>query len=264
MSTGKGWDTLAHYQRLASGYDRNWSHSEEFLNWMSRRIIETASITATDHIADLGCGTGLFARRILDLVHPARPIACIDPSGPMLDQLPKARGLRPIQASAQQLVARAPVGDLIAPGELDVIVLKESVHHIPAAERAATLAGLAELLAPGGRILVVMLPTRIEYPLFSTALRRFEELQPDPADIEGYLRAAGLSTRLTYDGFGLELPKDRYLSMVRERYMSLLSMFDDDELEAGIAEIDREHPEPVLRFADRFAFVLGMRNRRTS
>jgi hypothetical protein len=65
---------------------------------------------------------------------------------------------------------------------------------------------------------------------------------------------------LTYAGFELELPKERYLAMVRERYLSLLSMFDDDELEAGIAEIDREHPEPVLRFEDRFAFVLGVRD----
>jgi len=45
--------------------------------------------------------------------------------------------------------------------------------------------------------------------------------------------------------------------MVRHRYMSLLSKFDDAELENGINEIEREHPEEVLEFDDRFAFVLG-------
>jgi hypothetical protein len=96
------------------------------------------------------------------------------------------------------------------------------------------------------------------YPLFAAALRRFEELQPDPAGIEAHLGAAGLSTHLTYEAFELEIPKDRYLSMVRDRYMSLLSTFDDEEIAAGADEIDRQHPEPVLRFVDRFAFVLGV------
>jgi hypothetical protein len=45
--------------------------------------------------------------------------------------------------------------------------------------------------------------------------------------------------------------------MVRSRHMSLLSEFDDAELENGIGEIEREHPEEVLEFDDRFAFVLG-------
>jgi len=47
------------------------------------------------------------------------------------------------------------------------------------------------------------------------------------------------------------------MAMVRDRHMSLLSKFDDAELENGISEIEREHPEQVLEFDDRFAFVLG-------
>jgi hypothetical protein len=177
----------------------------------------------------------------------------------MLAQLPDDPGLRALCASAEQLAAGTVGRDVIPAGAIDVLIVKEAVHHIPQSNRASVLAGLAGLLAPGGRLLVVMLPTTLEYPLFDAALRRFEELQPDPRGIEAHLGAAGLSAHLTYDGFELEIPKDRYLSMVRERYMSLLSMFDDDEIEAGIGEIDREHPQPVLRFADRFAFVLGVR-----
>ncbi len=41
--------------------------------------------------------------------------------------------------------------------------------------------------------------------------------------------------------------------------MSLLATFDDVEIEAGLAEIDRRHTEKILSFPDRFAFVLGAR-----
>jgi hypothetical protein len=47
--------------------------------------------------------------------------------------------------------------------------------------------------------------------------------------------------------------------MTRARYMSLLSTFSDSEIEKGIEEMRAAHPEPVLVFPDRFAFVLGRR-----
>jgi hypothetical protein len=73
------------------------------------------------------------------------------------------------------------------------------------------------------------------------------------------MRDAGLAATVSYRTFPLEIPKARYLAMVRERYMSLLSTFDDAELEAGVAEIEACHPGPVLSFPDRFAFVRGVR-----
>lgn len=226
---------------------------------MTGRIVAAASITRRDRIADVGCGTGLFAHRIFQRVQPTEPIACVDPSAAMLAQLPDDPGLRPLRVAAEQLASAAVTREALPAGDVDVVVMKEAVHHILEPDRATTLAGLAELLTPGGRLLVVMLPTTLGYPLFGAALRRFEELQPDPAGIEAHLGAAGLSTHLTYDAFELEIPKDRYLSMVRDRYMSLLSTFDDEEIAAGADEIDRQHPEPGLRFVDRFAFVLGVR-----
>ncbi|MFD7505354.1 hypothetical protein [Streptomyces sp. NPDC059850] len=57
----------------------------------------------------------------------------------------------------------------------------------------------------------------------------------------------------------LRLERERYLAMVRSRYMSVLSTFSDEELDAGIEEIRARHPEPEFVFADRFAFVLGVR-----
>jgi hypothetical protein len=57
----------------------------------------------------------------------------------------------------------------------------------------------------------------------------------------------------------LAIPKQRWLAMVADRYMSLLAKFDDQQLRAGIAEIDARHPGPILEFDDRFAFVFARR-----
>ncbi|MFG3102861.1 class I SAM-dependent methyltransferase [Streptomyces sp. NPDC048182] len=223
---------------------------------MSGRIAEALRLDSTDRIADIGSGTGLFAKEVAGQLCPRHPILCVDPSEAMLGGLgdPLPSGLAPVVASAEDVAegrARLPYE------ELDAIWLKESVHHVT--DQAGTLHGLADRLAPAGRLLIVMLPATIRYPLFEAALARFAELQPDPAVIEGHLREAGLDTRITHVEHELRIDRDRYLDMVRARYMSLLSTFTDSELREGVEEMRAAHPEPELIIPDRFAFVLGRR-----
>jgi SAM-dependent methyltransferase len=247
-------DEAAHYERLAAGYDANWAYSPAYITWMTGQIIKHAGIHAGAAVADIGCGTGLYSRGLATV---ARLVACTDPSQAMLDQLPADPVLVPVLASAQDVAsgrAQLPVSPL------DAIIMKEAIHHVPAAERTETLRGLAGLLRPGGRLLVVMLPTKIGYPLFQAALGKFEQDQPDPLDVAVMLTDSGLTARVAYEEYELAIPKARYLAMVRDRYMSLLSAFTDDEIEHGITEIRQGHPEEVLEFTDRFAFIYGTRS----
>jgi SAM-dependent methyltransferase len=243
--------TRSHYGRLAATYDQNWASNPEFIPWMSDRIQDRLKISTGQAAADIGCGTGLYAR---GLAAHAAVVACADPSPAMLAQLPADSRLIPVTASAEDLAA----GRATLPHDrYDAILLKESLHHVPPASRPAVITGLARLLRPGGRMLVVMLPAHISYPLFPEALELFESRQPDPAAITALMHAAGLRTELTHDSFPLTFPVPRYLQMVRDRYMSLLAEFTGPQIEAGIARIRRDHRGEQITFTDTFAFILG-------
>lgn len=249
-------DVRDHYDGLAAEYDEHWVYGPEYIPWMSSRIAEALTLSPDDRIADIGSGTGLFAREVARQIQPRHPILCVDPSKAMLRGLgiPPPPALTPVVASAEDIAE----GRTRLPYEqLDAMWLKESVHHVT--DQARTLRGLADRLAPGGRLLVVMLPATIQYPLFTAALARFKELQPDPVVIQGHLCRAGLETRLDHVEHELRINRDRYLGMVRARYMSLLSTFSDSEIEKGIEEMRAAHPEFELVFPDRFAFILGRR-----
>ncbi len=241
--------TRDHYARLAATYDENWAYSPAYLEWMTGCIRQQLDLTGTDLVADIGCGTGLYARRLAEY---AQMVVCAEPSAPMLAQVPRDDRLIPVAASAEDLAA----GRVKLPCEgYDAILLKEVLHHVQ--DRAGVVAGLTRLLRPGGRMLVVMLPAEISYPLFEAALQAFTDQQPDPAEIAQDMRDAGLRAEVTLQHFPLRFKTERYLQMVRNRYMSLLSMFDDKELEAGAAEIRLAHPEDEVEFTDTFAFVRG-------
>lgn len=246
-------DAAGHYARLAATYNQYWMYDRSHIEWMTRRIVEHAAIQAGDVVADIGCGTGLYSH---GLAAAAGQVICVDPSRAMLSQVPDEASLVRVLGSAQD-VSSGRVALPIAP--LDVVVVKQSLHHVPGGERALTLRGLAGLLRSGGRIVVVMLPTRIRYPLFRQALEKYERDHPDPDHVMAMLADAGLETRMLYEEYWLKIPKEQYLLMVRDRYMSLLSNFSDDELEQGIAEIDNRYRDEVLEFADRFAFIYGLR-----
>jgi SAM-dependent methyltransferase len=253
MTSSHGDGTRAHYGRLAASYDQNWAYSPAYITWMTRCILDRATTGPRQVVADIGCGTGLYSRQ---MAAAGATVICADPSQAMLDQLPGDPALVPARASAQDIAERR----VALPAQrLDAIVIKEAIHHVPASDRPAVLNGLAELLAPGGRIVIAMLPAQISYPLFTAALQRFESLQPDPADVAEMLSGAGLETELTYDSYALTFEKDRYLAMVRDRYMSLLASFTDAELERGITEIRERFPGDRLEFPDRFAFIRGIR-----
>lgn len=242
-------ETQAHYDRLAPVYDQNWAYSPDFLEWMSECILSRLRLRSGDQVLDMGCGTGLYARR---LAQHTESVICVDSSARMLEQIPDDPRLVAVQASAEDLVVGSPV---LPVDRFEAILVKEAIHHVT--ERGAVIAGLARLLAPGGRLLVVMLPTRIDYPLFEAAHERFTELQPDPEEIATAMADASLAVELSYEEFPLAFPTERYLAMVRDRYMSLLSTFDDDEIAAGVDEIRRRYPGERVEFKDRFAFVLG-------
>jgi hypothetical protein len=106
---------------------------------------------------------------------------------------------------------------------------------------------------------VVTLPRRLEYPLFTAALDRFAEHQPEPDDIASAMRDAGLDVTLDHDTFTVTVNAGHYAHLVARRWMSVLSTFDDEELTAGLEEMRTRNVAGELTFPDRFAFVFGRR-----
>jgi ubiquinone/menaquinone biosynthesis C-methylase UbiE len=243
----------AHYERLAARFDRNWEYSDAFLEWMTGEIVEDLAPAPGNVIADIGAGTGLYGTRLLGSLGGPATLICMDPSAAMLEQVRPRQGVRTVVSDATSAPAalRALGYDLV-----DRILIKEAVHHFRNAR--SDLAGLAAVLPPGGRLLVAMLPPTVVYPLFQSALERFEALQPHHDTIAAALRDADLDVSLRIASFSLEIPCDRYREMVAERYLSLLSSFTDEELAAGLSEMDSRRPaDGIYRFEDRFAFVSG-------
>jgi|TARA_B100002003_G_scaffold196264_1_gene186397 predicted methyltransferase len=119
-------------------------------------VLDAMGLEVGDVVADMGCGSGYYARRMAQRVAPEGRVYCVDIQPEMLDMMQQL-------AERDGVTGIVPVlGDVDDPklpaGEVDWIILADVYHEM--SEYEAMLAAMRAALAPGGR--VALLEYRIE------------------------------------------------------------------------------------------------------
>jgi SAM-dependent methyltransferase len=110
-----------------------------------KRLVQVLAIVPGERVLDVGCGTGLLAEHIADIVGPAGHVLGIDPL-PLRIELAQAKARPNLEfriGSAYDLSS-------IVSGSLDVVCLNAVFHWLP--DKAGPLREFARVLRPGGRI----------------------------------------------------------------------------------------------------------------
>jgi ubiquinone/menaquinone biosynthesis C-methylase UbiE len=244
-------DTATHYARLAKNYDQYWDNPRFTTAWVEQ-ILRLAAPPPAPLIADIGAGTGIIAMELLRQLRYQASILLVDPSVEMLSHAPVHQQLYPVCTSAELFPAQMAWLDV---GQVDLMLIQRAVHHF--SDVGATLHGLSRTLSPHGSLLVIA-QTQPEYPLFPAAFERFTEHLGDPGEIAAHLEAAGLVTSRRPCGFTVEMPRKQWLTMVTNRFLSVLSTFSDDEIARGVHEMATQLGDvDTICFQDNYEFIVG-------
>jgi len=239
-----------HYQRLAKDYDEYLYYSPEFVRTLTAKMIEKLTLDPGDTLADIGGGTGMYSLDILQQVPLKNPVLVVDPYPEMLAQIPGDANVTPVAEDALTFSDR----------KLDYnkVLIKETIHHVT--ERDKFFANIYNTLPSGGIMLLVHVPPNVKYPLFDAALERCLNWHADPNELENQLQNAGFEVSRDGLDYRHKLPKDHYFRMVQSCYMSVLTSFDDDELEAGLTQMkERYADQDTLEFVDHFDYITAVK-----
>ena len=108
-------------------------------------LVRDLAIAAGERVLDVGCGTGLLAEHIADLVGPAGSVLGVDPL-PLRIELAQAKA-RP---NLEFKVADAYDLSSLPAADFDVVCLNAVFHWLP--EKSGPLREFARVLKSGGRL----------------------------------------------------------------------------------------------------------------
>lgn len=181
------------FDRVAGEWDKI---GVDFTTGSARHRAAASLLPAGLVVADLGCGTGYFARGLLGL---AARVICVDRSRPMLDQarerLASLSGDTEVELRSGELDA-LPIAD----GELDGVVAGLVLHHLPTPEGA--VAEMLRCLRPGGTAVAVELAPHRETWMHAELGDR--HLGLEPRDVAACFERAG------FEDVRIEPLDDRY------------------------------------------------------
>ena len=120
------------------------------------RVLDAMGLRPGDIVADVGCGSGYYARRIARRVQPGGTVYCEDIQPEMLDIMREratAEGVTGIEA-----VLGTPTDAKLPAGAIDWVIIADVYHEMSDPE--PMLAGIRRALSPRGR--VALLEYRVE------------------------------------------------------------------------------------------------------
>ena len=120
------------------------------------RVLDMMNLNPGDVVADVGCGSGYYARRMAQRVAPGGRVFCEDIQPEMLEimrERVREEGLTNVEA-----ILGTPTDPKLPAGEVDWIIIADVYHEMSDPE--PMLAGIRRALAPTGR--VALLEYRLE------------------------------------------------------------------------------------------------------
>ena len=207
-----------------------------------------------DQLVDLGGATAQTSLILKADLKMTRPVVCVDPCKEML-AVAKQNGAITVEASAESFLGSKPQYPL------DAVLIIGCFHHFTDPE--FVLSSLAQYMPPKGMCLILRYDSpENAFPFFKAAKESFVRPGLTLEQICNLIELNGLNYAKKYGSESVEIKKSLWYDCIRNRFMSSLQTFSDQELEEGIDELEEKFKDQdILRLDLAFEGILITKNK---
>ena len=217
------------YELLAANYDRY--YKALYYTATSTFIQHSIPLSPDDQLIDVGGGTGQLALMIKSDIKMEKPIVCVEPAKAMCEVASKREGVIAINKTAEEFFSSKP------DYPLKVVLINNCVHFLNA---DLVFSGLVKYLPEDGICMVTLLAFDDTFPLFekarndTVAVGKLRKSSHYPSLIE----SRGLKCKVVESSGHVRLEKALWYEAIRNKFMSHLAKYSEEELEEGITELE--------------------------
>jgi len=226
--------------------NKTWLSSEKYINSFNKFILKQVSLNKHSRILDIGCGRGKILGNLSNKLKLSKKPIGLD----IENHKDKNKKIIFKKIDALSFVSKTKI-------TFDLILIKQTIHLLKKKQATKLLSICKDKLNPKGKIIILSLdPKKNEIPTFTLMKKKLLiSLSKDEKLFNLILknRAKMKVKKFTYE---VKILKNKYLQMIRNRYISTLLDFTDKQINDGIIEIKNDYGN-ILKFKDRLiCFIL--------
>ena len=226
--------------------NKTWLSSVKYINSFNQFILKQANLDKHSRILDIGCGRGKILGNLSNKLKLSKKPIGLD----IENHKDKSKKIIFKKIDALSFESKTKL-------TFDLILIKQTIHLLKKKQAKKLLSICKNKLNPNGKIIILSLdPKKNEIPTFPLMKEKLRiSLNKDEKlfDLIFKNKSKLNIKKFTYE---VKILKNKYLQMIRNRYMSTLLNFTDEELKNGIIEIKNDYGN-LLKFKDRLiCFIL--------
>ncbi|MDB3872265.1 class I SAM-dependent methyltransferase [Candidatus Pelagibacter sp.] len=225
--------------------NKTWISSTKYIQSFNNFLLKQKKLTKHSKILDIGCGRGKIMGSLsskLKLIN--KPIGLDIENHKDFDKriiFKKANAIKYLRNNQKKF---------------DLILIKQTIHLFNLKDIKKILSYSYVSLEVGGIILILTLDTQNnEIPTFSLMKQKLNQSLKRDILIWKKLLQLNIKKSITKFDFKVNIKKNIYLKMLKQRYISILLKFSSLQISKGINEINLKYKKNIL-FNDKLKCII--------
>ena len=226
MQTLKNWD------------NKTWLSSKKYISHFHKFLNKKINFNTNTKVLDIGCGRAYIISYLQKKYKFKQKPVGID--------IIKNKNIK-----KNILFTKSDGIKYLRKGEkFDLVIVKQTIHFFSKKKIVLFLKMIKENLRPNGKLLILSLKTKNnQIPCFKKMKLELEKSLKKDMKLINLIKKSLINYKLFYFNFRVDIAKNKYLRMIKERYISCLLKLSAKEIRKGHKEIDLKYKKKI-KFID--------------
>lgn len=226
-------------KQLKNWDNKTWLASKAYIDQFTKYVRFISTLKRTDRILDVGCGRANIISRLHSRFKLLKKPVGLD----LVKHKNPKQNITFVRSDAVKYLRQTQL-------TFDLILIKQSLHLLSKAKRTALIKLCQAKLNTKGRLLIFTLKTKgNQIPTFKAFKQKLDQSLKQDEKMINQLAKLLKPLRKTYFKFKVAITKQDYIKHLKNRYISSLLDFSNQQIQQGIKEIKQTYPK-IIKFND--------------
>ena len=229
--------------------NKTWLSSQRYILSFNRFILKQIKLDRNSRILDIGCGRGKIISNLSNKLKLHNKPIGLD----IENHKNKSKGILFKKSDGLSFVLKTKI-------TFDLILIKQTIHLLKKSQIKTLLTICKNKLNPKGKILILSLdPKKNEIPTFGLMKKKLQQSLKRDEILFQLIKKYNPNLIIKKFTFYVKISKNKYLQMIKNRYISTLLNFTEKQIINGLNEIDIKYKKK-LNFKDQLICLIIKNN----